>query len=376
MIHLAASIKINNRHPGARSKKPCQPNIEIDVNAPNGPEYPSIATARGSLRVNDSRRRLIKAVGGMGMVCALPACDFLADHPISIASHIWVGYEPMFLARDENWLDQKQVRLHETTSATDSLQALAEGKVDGAALTLDEVFKARQNGQKITVVMIYNISAGADMLLARAGLTTLAELKGQRIGFEQSSVGELLLSEILLAAGLGRDDIKLLPLSIDKHLDAWQRNELDAVVSYEPVASELLAQGAHKLFDSRQIPNTIIDVLAMRTDLLDSHASAIRHLVQSHFKALDHLKRNPQDAAYRMAGHLKLKAADVLPAFKGLVLPDAAYNQRLLAGTTPELLLTARKLSAIMVKSQLLKEDDSLNSLIRADFLPSTASGR
>jgi hypothetical protein len=40
------------------------------------------------------------------------------------------------------------------------------------------------------------------------------------------------------------------------------------------------------------------------------------------------------------------------------------------------LLLTARKLSAIMVKSQLLKEDDSLNSLIRADFLPSTAPGR
>lgn len=329
-----------------------------------------------SLRVNNSRRQLIKALGGMGVVCALPACDFLAEPPISVASHIWVGYEPMFLARDENWLDKKQVRLHETTSATESLQALAEGKVDGAALTLDEVFKARQEGQKITVVMIYNISAGADMLLARAGLTTLAELKGQRIGFEQSSVGELLLSEILLAAGLARDDVKLVPLSVDKHLDAWQRNELDAVVSYEPVASELLARGAHKLFDSRQIPNTIIDVLAMRTDLLDSHASAIRHLVQSHFKALDHLKRNPQDAAYRMAGHLKLKAADVLPAFKGLVLPDAAYNQRLLAGTTPELLLTARKLSAIMVKSQLLKEDDSLNSLIRADFLPSTAPGR
>jgi hypothetical protein len=47
MIHLAVCIKINNCHPGARSKKPCQPNIEIDVNAPNGPEYPSLATARG-----------------------------------------------------------------------------------------------------------------------------------------------------------------------------------------------------------------------------------------------------------------------------------------------------------------------------------------
>lgn len=329
---------------------------------------------RTSLGVSHSRRRLLKALGGMSVVCALPACELRTDQPISIAAHIWVGYEPMFLARNENWLDEKQVHLFETTSATESLLALAEGKVDGAALTLDEVFKARQDGQKLTVVMIYNISAGADMLLARAGISTLAELKGQRIGFEQSSVGELLLSDILHTAGLGRDDVKLVPLSVDKHLDAWLRNEFDAAVTYEPVASKLLAQGAHKLFDSRQIPNTIIDVLAIRSDLLDRHANTIRHLLQSHFKALDHLKRNPQDAAYRMASHLKLKAGDVLPAFKGLVLPDAAYNQRLLAGTSPELLVTARKLSAIMVKSQLLKQDDALNSLIRADFLPSDAA--
>jgi NitT/TauT family transport system substrate-binding protein len=323
-----------------------------------------------------SRRRFITTLSGLFAACALPACDAITEKPIAIAAHVWVGYEPMFLARREGWLDEKQVRLVETAAAPESLQALAEGRADGASLTLDEVFKARQDGQKLTIVMIYNISAGADMLLARPGISTLADIKGQRIGYEQSSVGELLLSEILLAAGLSRDDVKLVPISVDKHLAAWQRGELDAVVTYEPVASALLALSAHKLFDSRQLPNTIIDVLAIRTDRLDSHAGAIRHLLQSHFQALDHLTRNPQDAAYRMAGHLGLPAADVMPAFKGLVLPDAAYNRRLLTGTTPELLLTARKLSAIMVKNQLLTQDDPLNSLIRADFLPTAAAGK
>ena len=264
------------------------------------------------LTAGDSRRRFIKAISGLGLACALPGCKS----------------------------------------------------------------KARQDGQKLTVVMIFDISAGADMLIARTGLATLADLKGQRIGYEQSSVGELLLSEILTTANLSRDDVKLVPLSVDKHLAAWQRNELDAAVTYEPVASDLLEHGAHKLFDSRQIPNTIIDVLAIRSDLLESQASAIRHLAQSHFKALDHLKRNPQDAAYRMAEHLMLKAGDVTPAFKGLLLPDATYNRRLMAGATPELLATARKLSAVMVKNQLLKQDDSLNSLIRADFLPTDTTNK
>ncbi|MDP3539990.1 MAG: hypothetical protein Q8S26_14950 [Azonexus sp.] len=127
------------------------------------------------LKPKRSRRRFVKLLGGLGAAWALPACESLADKPVSIASHVWVGYEPMFLARSEGWLDEKQVRIFETTAATESMRALAEGKVEGAALTLDEVFKARQEGQNLTVVMIYNISVGADMLLARAGIASLAE---------------------------------------------------------------------------------------------------------------------------------------------------------------------------------------------------------
>lgn len=99
------------------------------------------------LKPTRSRRQFVKLLGGLGAVWALPGCESLADKPISIASHVWVGYEPMFLARSEGWLDEKQVRIFETAAATESMRALAEGKVEGAALTLDEVFKARQKGQ-------------------------------------------------------------------------------------------------------------------------------------------------------------------------------------------------------------------------------------
>jgi len=318
-----------------------------------------------------SRRRFFHAGGALGLSTLLPGCSNLADKPISIAAHTWVGYEPMFLAHREGWLDPKLVRLQETQAATESMALLAAGKVDGAALTLDETLKARQNGQKLSVVMIFNISAGADMLVARPDIKELRDLKGKRVGFEQSSVGELLLAEVLQAARLSHKDITPVPINVDKQAEAWKRQELDAVVTYEPVASELLAHGAVRLFDSRQIPNTILDVLAIRSDLPDSRAAAVRHLIQSHFKGLNHLTRNPQDAAYRMAGHLKLQPAEVLPAFKGLVLPDATNNLRLLAGASPEMFPTARELSKVMARSGLLKQEDSLDGLIRAEFLPS-----
>jgi NitT/TauT family transport system substrate-binding protein len=317
-----------------------------------------------------SRRQFISWLSGLALAQTLPGCEWL-DQPVSIATLIWPGYEPMFLARDKGWLDTQQVHLVEMTSALGTLQALTEGKVQGAALTLDEVLKARAAGLPVSVVMIFDISAGADMLIAQPGTKQLADLKGRRIGFEQGAVGELILTEALRVAGLSKEDVKLVPLNINKHRNAWNNNEVDAVTTYEPVASQLLAQDGVKLFDSRQIPNTIVDVLAIRSDALDfCHAGAIKHLIATHFHALDYLNRNPQDAAYRMARHLGLPAANVLTALKGLVLPDAANNYRWLYGSNPELLASARKLSDIMVRSGALKQHDTLQSLLCADFLP------
>lgn len=331
----------------------------------------------GSLEKNlpvISRRRFITLLGGLALAQTLPGCEWF-NQPVSIATIVWPGYEPMFLARDKGWLNTQQVHLLEMASATDSLQALAEGKADGAALTLDEVLKARAAGLALSVVMIFDISAGADMLIARSGIKQLADLKGRRIGFEPGTVGELTLTEALQLAGLTKDDIKPVRLSTNKHREAWTRNEVDAIATYEPLAGQLLGLDGIKLFDSRQIPNTIVDVLAIRDDILDVyHANAIQHLIAAHFRTLDYLNRNPQDAAYRIAAHIGLPAAKVLTAFKGLVLPDITNNYRWLSGASPELLVCAGKLSNIMVKNQLLKQNDTLSSLIRPDFLP-PASG-
>ncbi|HIJ90979.1 MAG TPA: ABC transporter substrate-binding protein [Deltaproteobacteria bacterium] len=295
----------------------------------------------------------------------------MAEKPVSIAAYVWPGYEPMFLARNEGWLDAQRVRLAETTSATDSLKAIAEGRADGAALTLDEVLQARANGLLLSVVMIFDLSAGADMLVARSDIKKLADLKGRRLGFEQGAVGEMMLNAALRAANLTREDVKLVRLPVNRQREAWARDQLDVVITYEPVACHLLAQGGRKLFDSGQIPGAIVDVLAIRSEVLDRrHANAIRHLIAAHFRALDHLHRNPQDSVYRMAPRLGLPATKVLSLFKGLVLPEAAENYHLLAGTSPELLASARKLSVAMVASGLLKQEVPLASLIRADYLP------
>jgi NitT/TauT family transport system substrate-binding protein len=324
-----------------------------------------------ALTARFTRHPFIYVLCAVALMLTLQGCGWQSDKPITIASHVWPGYETMFLAQREGRLDPKLVNLTETASATDSLQALAEGRVDGAALTLDEVLRARAKGIPLSVVMVFDVSAGADVVLARPSIKNLAHLKGKRIGYEQGALGALMLAEVLQAAGLKKEEIQLISLPMVKQTEAWAAGQVDALITYEPIYRQLMDQGAVKLFDSSQIPDTIIDVLAIRSDVLDAtHSRAIRHLISTHFSERQHILHNPHDSAFRMADHLKLPASEVMTSFKGLLLPDAVNNHRMLTGSPAPLLESARKLSALMIQEKILTREDALDALVRADFLP------
>lgn len=318
-----------------------------------------------------SRRQLLFSLPGLAL--ALSACTPARTRPLTIASHVWPGYELMFLARREGWLPPaSRLRLLEKASATASLAALASDEADGAALTLDEVLRARADGVALHVVLVFDVSAGADMLLARPEIHGLADLAGKRIGVEQSALGALMLHKILAAAGLPESAVTLVPLRSDGHLDIWRRERLDAIVTYAPTASRLLAEGARRLYDSREMPDTILDVLAIKPDAATRHPDTLAALVAGHFQALRHLRHNPQDAAFRMAARMELPAGEVLDVYRGLQLPDIHANRQLLAGGENLLSKAAGELSRVMLAAGLLRAAPDLADLARADFLPRT----
>lgn len=317
-----------------------------------------------------SRRRFLATLTLGGLGAALPACA-PPPPPLRIASHVWPGYEFMFLARRHGELPEDQVRLLEMPSATDSLHALSAGFVDGAALTLDEVLRARADGVPLAVVAVLDISAGADMLLARPEIATLRELAGKRIGVEHSGVGTLMLDAALKASGLTPADVRRVRLPAHEQETAWLMNHIDAVVTYEPTAGRLLAHGARRLFDSRAIPESIVDVLAVREEALLTKPAACRLLVAAHFRALASWQAAPDAASAALAVRLGVAAADVPAQFKEIHLPDITTNRHLLGGSAPPLATAARKMASAMRAADLLATtDDRAGGLVRADFLP------
>lgn len=288
--------------------------------------------------------------------------------PTKVAIHVWPGYEFLFLARSLGLLDPNKVELVETQSASGTLELLKQGKVDGGALTLDEVIRCRSLGIPLSVVLVVDASAGADVILARPEIKTLTDLKGKKIGVETGAVGSIMLDQGLASAGLKVDDVVVLESSIDQHLEGWENNLFDAVITYEPVSSQIKALGGQMIFSSREAKDLIVDVMAFRTEAL-KNSDSITHLIQAHYAALKHFSTNRWDAYYRMAPRLGLQPEQVSQTFQGLILPDEANNRRLLSGPKPAILVSAEKLSKIMTSAGMIDDAISFRGLINDSFL-------
>ena len=276
----------------------------------------------------------------------------------------------MFLAQKQGWLVDPDLELLTTQSATDSILALSTGQADGAALTLDEVLLARAKGIPLTIILVFDISAGADKVLARSGINSPSELKGKRIGTETTALGALMLHKLLEDAHLNYDQVTIVNLDINEQLQAWQNKQIDVLITYEPVASIILSTGATLLFDSRQIPDTIFDVLAIRSDVAEKYKNTLESITLAHFKTLDYFRYNSLDAAYRMAKRMQLTGPEALKTFRGLELPNIHANRRYLSSQQSRLQLAAQTLSTIMLEQKMISQTSSLERLFTDSYLP------
>lgn len=268
--------------------------------------------------------------GALAAGLGLSACE-APRPPFRVGAIAFAGYGFLFLAQDLGLFAGAGVRVHELRSNTDVLTALAMGHLEAAALTLDEVLTGVHDGLPLKVVAVLDVSAGADAVMARSGLTAPDQVRGQRVAVEGSADGAVMLSAFLEAAGLKAEDVRLVPTPLPETATALLEGAVDVAVTAEPWVSQLEAAGATRLFDSRQIPGRIVDVLAVRSEFLTARADAVQTVLEGHFATLARFQREPASVLSRLAPHLQLDAAAVPAAFRGLELPDRAGSQQLLA---------------------------------------------
>jgi|TARA_R100000900_G_scaffold47653_1_gene38422 NitT/TauT family transport system substrate-binding protein len=318
-----------------------------------------------------SRRRFLSWMGLGGAMATLPmlsACE--PGSPLRVVLHDWPGYAFMRLALRQGLVSGDEVTLVETEGMADSVEAMASGQVDAAALTLDNLIALRAQGVDAVVVLLFDVSSGGDALLGGPHLTSLADLRGARVGVENTALSAVMLDRALAAGGLQRAEIEVAHFTGSAEA-AWASANLDAVLTYQPAVEALRQRGLRVLFDSRQTPFLIVDVLAVRREALGSNAATLRRLIRGHFAVQRQWREDPLNSNFALASLLGVDAQQVHGVFRGLNIPDERFNRQYLTAPARELNEATQTLCGILRDERGCDTSAlSLPGLFLPDYLP------
>ena len=297
------------------------------------------------------KARVLACIALLASLPIIGGCEKSSEpmaKPILVGTNAWVGYLPGYIARDKDLYGSKLIQLHKYDSAVEVMEDFRKDKIQVAALTIDEALELSQNGMAIKIILVANISDGADVIIAKPGIASVKDLAGKRVGVEEGALGRYVLARALEINGMAPDAVRPINILADDSVEAYQYDRLDAVVTFEPYRGQLLALDGVDIFNSKQLPNEIIDVLVIRAEYAEANPKSLRALVKGWLAAAALMKSDPQSLAHQLAWHLKIPSTEVATSFEGLIIPDARQNHALLGGREPMLLQTNGKIVSFM----------------------------
>jgi NitT/TauT family transport system substrate-binding protein len=180
--------------------------------------------------------------------------------------------------------------------------ALMAGQIDLVASTVDEFPIYMKPGKMLHYVLAVDNSKGGDGVVANKDITSIADLKGKKVAFEQGSVSQFFLNALLKDAGMTEADIEPVNMAATDAGVAFAAKQVDAAVTWEPALSQgAKSEHGHMLLTSADKPGLITDVVATTAETAVAKKDDIAAFVRAWYKAVDYSKSNPDDANAIMA---------------------------------------------------------------------------
>ncbi|MCB5189410.1 ABC transporter substrate-binding protein [Methylobacillus arboreus] len=242
--------------------------------------------------------------------------------PLRIGYSDWPGWVAWQVAIEKGWFKEAGVDVKfDWFDYSASMNAFTAGKIDAVTVTNGDALVTAASGAKNVMIIVTDYSNGNDMIVAKPGIKTLAQLKGKKVGLETGFVIHLLLLNGLEKAGLKESDITIVNTLTNETPQALASGDLAAIGAWQPNSGEAMKRvpGAKPIYTSADEPGLIYDVLTVNPASLSSRRADWEKVVKVWDKVVSYINdpKTQPDAVKIMAARVGIKPEAYLPLLKG-----------------------------------------------------------
>jgi len=276
-----------------------------------------------------------RAAAPSAAAAATPAAPEPTGTPLTIAYSDWPGWVAWDIAVQKGWFKEAGVNVEFKwfDDYVKSMEAYAAKQIDSVCVTNgDALVTGASSNAPSVAILVNDYSNGNDMVVAKPGIKSMAELKGKKVGVEVGFVSHLLLMNALKSANLTDKDIKIVNVPTPQTPQTLQSGSVDAVVAWQPNSGQALklVAGSTAIFTSADVPGIIYDMLVVNPKSLAERRADWVKVTKVWDKVAKFVKdeKNLDEAAKIMSARVNLSPEDYKPIMKGTFFLDLAEGKK------------------------------------------------
>lgn len=220
--------------------------------------------------------------------------------PMKVASSYWPGVFWVDIAHEKGWFKEAGLDIELIDTRADyyaSLTDMLEGRIDVNGFSLFDMMQYNIGGSDLVMVINADNSNGAEAIIGSPEIDSLQALRGKNIGVNKGSYLQYILEAALNRNGLDINEVILTEILAENAVDAFKKESIEAVISYEPFVSEVIEKAdGRKLFDTSEIPGISPNGQVFHRSFIDERPGDVQAFVNVWNNTTLFIKQEPKQA--------------------------------------------------------------------------------
>ena len=292
-----------------------------------------------------------------------------AQTKIALGMSGWTGFAPLTLAKgagifEKNGLDVEIKKIPQK----DRHLAVASGDIQCAATTVETFMIWNANGVPIKQLFQLDMSHGADGMVVRNDIASIADLKGKTVAASAPGTSPyFVLAWMLNENGLTLDDVTVVNLEPAAAAQSFVAGQNDAAMTYEPYLSTVRDNpDAGKIIATTLDYPVVMDSVGCTPEFIAANPDAVKALAKSYYDALEMIKTDQAKAYEIMGADVKQTGEQFGKSAGYLEWQDAEANKKFMTGGIEEFYAKA---GPLLEKIGIIKQIPETSSLVDTSWM-------
>lgn len=225
----------------------------------------------------------------------LTSCSIQEEKKLKISTTTWIGYTPLYYAKEKGWLEPLNIKLLNVVSLSENMYLYKSGNSDAYVGTQYE-YSVLKKDNLIPIIM-FDKSNGGDIVMSNYPVADLLKTDAKiDVYLEMDSINSIIFDDFIKQYNLTNKQFNYINRD-QAFISTLKNSEIPTIiVTYIPYNISLEKEGFKQITSTKNNENiVVIDTMFTTRELFNENKNKFIELKKIIDKSVENLKQNPKE---------------------------------------------------------------------------------